>query len=235
MWICFRLMRSLSSFRFWLKRRKRVLPLIICQLPNSASIRMHREQFAVGLRSGVAGQRFVLPPHSGTAEDNPPAVWRPYSVRVVASCVCQPPNAGAVRLDNVNLEIAVAEACELDRRPPDPCLRQAARLPGRAAAPRYPPRIQSPTGCLRGSGTSSLNPATATFSPDAAGPRSTGTIRSAWIGVPQDAAGYLAAWPRNHTRLAYRQGSVAHVPGKAHPASENHRKSGRNTPESVDM
>ncbi len=109
--------RPLSSFRFRLKRGKRVFPLVVCQLPNSASIGTHREQFAVRLRSVVAGQRLVLPPHTGTAEHDPLAVRGPHSVRVVASRVCQPPNAGAVRLDRVNLEIAVAEACKLDQVP----------------------------------------------------------------------------------------------------------------------
>lgn len=54
--------RPLGSFRIRLKRGKRIFPLIVCQLPDSASIRTHREQFAVGLRSVVASQRLILPP-----------------------------------------------------------------------------------------------------------------------------------------------------------------------------
>src|ERR1035441_3244261 len=109
--------QPLHSFRSRLKRRKRVFPLVIRQLPDSAPVRMHREQFAVRLRSVIADQRFVLPPQARTAEDDPLAVWRPYSVGVVAACLRQSPHAGAVWSDCVDLEIAVSEAREIDKVP----------------------------------------------------------------------------------------------------------------------
>ena len=104
-------------------RGQAVLPLIVSQLANAGAVAAHHKQLTIRLRNSVAQWCFVLVSLPRAAEKDPLAVPGLGAVGIVSVRIRQAPHVRAVRLDSVNIEIAVAIAGEGDAVP--------ARRPGR--------------------------------------------------------------------------------------------------------
>src|SRR6516165_1754470 len=94
--------------------RRSIFPLIVCQRPLTGAIRVHHKEFGIGLRNVVVERRFVFESETGAAEENVLAIWRPYSVCVISRRRRQPPQAGPVGPDRVNVKVTFTKAREFD-------------------------------------------------------------------------------------------------------------------------